>query len=633
MHKSFYKLDCEPFDLQPDPMFLWMGEKYKEALSVLRYGILDNKGFLLLTGEAGVGKTTLLRALTESLPADVLWAIIPNPGAPKMEMFNIIGKGFGMDKEYTSKVEFMLDFGTFLQERHEQGKKMLLIVDSAHLLGQENLEELRLLSNIEHADTKLIHIFFSAQPSFGAILTRPRNSAIRQRLSLTHSIEPLTAQETTEYIEHRFSVAGVENRILTEKAIRSVHHFSGGIPKKINVICQQVLIEGAKQGRRVIDQGAVQECMQKFARSTDPNRMDFAAGSMRGSAGEERSSRARTLLMTVVALALLAAIAVGGYFAWSQWRRAANSSARPAAVDVPAAPSRTQSPDVGKKATPPAPVIDSTADNNAPPQPRSSLNDQQVTDDSPASMINRIAARPVAPPAPKIGEAPDTASSQETAAPTVTISPVTGLATVHSADGAAAAQKTPQARLPDGQAAPSTKAAVTSSPEPDRGGTETVGEQRPLGDDGEQIIIDPRQDTAPEENPTPVAPPPQTSATAPQAVERALPQLKAALPLRANSLALTNSGDAALTNFVRKFKAAGRGRIEVRGYVSSSRDSGENTRLSMRRAEAVRAMLLGAGVDEAAIVVRGMGVQDPLGDNSTPEGRDKNRRVELEIIP
>ena len=632
MHKSFYKLDREPFDLQPDPMFLWMGEKYKEALAVLRYGIIDNKGFLLLTGESGVGKTTLLRALTESLPPDVVWALITNPDMPKMEMFNIIGKSFGMDKEYNSKVEFMLDFGTFAQERHAENKKMLLIVDSAHLLSQENIEELRLLSNIEQDDAKLIHIFFSAQPSFNATLTRPRNSAIRQRLSLTHTIEPLTAQETFEYIGHRLSVAGVENHILTEKASRSVHLFSSGIPKKINIICRQLLIEGAKQGRRVIDQGAVQKCMQRFAHSEDSKQMDFiAAGPMPGRGGKGKSFSQRLLAFGIGALALVLIIFAAGYFSWSQ----RNKESRSGSTTVTAASNVSGSAwaDKGDRSASeslPAPAVKPAS---PPSEPASS-----TPTDSPKDIINRIAARPVASP---VNNTPDTTGvgdslPQESATAIVTISPTTGLATMQPTAQATAGNETVQtAPVMPAATKPSTSE-ETASP---------TGKQ----DGVEEIIINPDQKEAPmPAAATHTVPPPAQKASqtalpvslAPVAAPpsgpfdaKTLPQLKAILPLRANSYSLTSEGNAALTNFVRKFKQAGQGKIEVRGYVSSNNESKKHTRLSIRRAEAVRAMLLHAGIDQASIVVRGMGVENPLASNDTPEGRDKNRRVELEIIP
>ena len=554
MYKSFYKLDREPFDLQPDPAFLWMGEKYKEAMSVLRYGILDNKGLVLLTGESGVGKTTLLLALTESLPPDILCTFLVNPDVPKMDMFNLIGKGFGMNKEYNSKVEFLLDFQTFLQERHDEGKKVLLIVDSAHLLSDENLEELRLLSNIEQGDSKLIRIIFSAQPSFNTTLNQPNNNAIRQRLSLNHTIEPLTAQEACEYIGHRFSVAGVEDRIFTKKAIHAMHEFSGGIPKKVNILCQQVLIEGAKEGVLLIDEGVVQECMQRFIRPDDSRHTDFAADSMPGHGGNGKSFNSRMLVYGLSAFALL--VIGAGYIAWLQ--RDHGNHTTTVATTLPPVKADTH-----KKAdTPKA--------------------------DTPADSIH-IIVHPTANGTPD-GNGKGKDAAKKSTAEKGDLLPA-------STTASAANQ----------QAAP-----ATSSPQA-------------ANDKAEGIIIDSQQQKTP-------APPPARDTDATTSA-KAVPQLKAILPLRANSRSLTDEGQTALTDFVEKFKEAGHGKIEVRGYVSSNNDVQENTQLSIRRAEAVQAMLIRAGVDRASIKVRGMGIQNPLADNDTPEGRNKNRRVELEMIP
>ena len=622
MHKSFYKLDCEPFNLQPDLKFLWMGEKYKEALAVLRYAILDNKGFLLLTGEAGIGKTILLRALTESLAPEILWAILPNPDAPKMEMFNIIAKGLGMTQKYNSKIEFMLDFSTFLQERHREGKKVLLLVDSAHLLNQENLEELRLLSNIEEANAKLIHIFFTAQPSFGDVLNLPRNSAIRQRLNLAHAIEPLTLQETTAYIQHRLRVAGVENPILTEKAIRSVHRFSGGIPKKINLICQQVLIEGAQRGQKTIDQGTVQECMQKFARSSpnNANRMDIPSGAMptRDSEGE-RFNLKRMFVPGIGVLALLAIVAYAGYSLWSQ----SNQNVQPTpqtstAGAVPPSTNATASPGVTQQTTPPAPAAETTQPQANPPAPT-------VAATPPANSAGGTAPTAVPPTTPTVNPAGNSGAQQEATAAMVSISPATGLATVRPAAGTTEQNQTAQ-----------TAPAIASAPTPSSAAT--AGDQQQAASNGDETIIDPHQkeapavqtQTTPEQN---EAPPQASVNTSSPASSNPLPQLKAALPLRANSLELTSEGNALLAGFVDKFKKAGHGKIEVRGYASSNTNSKENIQISLRRAEAVHAMLIRAGIKPALIVVRAMGVEDPLASNDTSAGREKNRRVEVEMVP
>ena len=160
MYTSFYNLDKKPFEQNPDPAFLWLGDKHKEAFSALLYGILDNKGFLLLTGEAGSGKTILVKALTQSLEKDIEWAVIDDPRLDRVDFYNAIARGFGIEKPFTSKVQFLIQFSHFLHKVADEQKKVLLLVDDCHLLSQEMLEELRLLSNIERADAKLINIFF-----------------------------------------------------------------------------------------------------------------------------------------------------------------------------------------------------------------------------------------------------------------------------------------------------------------------------------------------------------------------------------------------------------------------------------------------------------------------------------------
>jgi len=160
MYTSFYKLHSKPFQISSDPAFMWFGEKHKEALATLKYGILDNKGFLLLTGDVGTGKTSLINSLIQSLSEDIVCASVPDPSLEKMDFLNYIALAFGIDREFTSKGSFLIHFKQFLLEAHENNKKVLLIIDESQLLSQEMLEEIRLLSNIEKTDSKLINIFF-----------------------------------------------------------------------------------------------------------------------------------------------------------------------------------------------------------------------------------------------------------------------------------------------------------------------------------------------------------------------------------------------------------------------------------------------------------------------------------------
>jgi len=264
MYTSFYGLNKKPFQISSDPAFMWFGEKHKEALATLKYGILDNKGFLLLTGDVGTGKTTLINSLLESLDEDVICTSVPDPGLEKLDFFNYIASSFGIDQEFSTKGTFLVHFRQFLMEASDDNKKVLLIIDEAQLLTQELLEEIRLLSNIEKTDAKLINIFFVGQNEFNEILNREQNRAVSQRLTLNYNIDPLTPDETADYIAHRLSVAGAENSIFSHDATQEVFMYSGGFPRRINVICDHSLLSGYVQEKKVIDGTIVKDCAKEL---------------------------------------------------------------------------------------------------------------------------------------------------------------------------------------------------------------------------------------------------------------------------------------------------------------------------------------------------------------------------------
>lgn len=265
MYKSFYNLKKKPFQISSDPKFMWMGEKHKEALAVLKYGVMDNKGFLLLTGDVGTGKTTLINALIENLSDDIIFSSVPDPSLEKLDFLNFIGTAFGIEKEFSSKGAFLANFRNFLTKAYEDGKTVLLIIDESQLLTQEMLEEIRLLSNIERTDVKLINIFFIGQNEFNDILNLPQNRAVRQRLTLNYNIEPLTASETFQYIRHRMKVAGSLTPIFEASAITEIFNYSGGFPRRINVLCDHCLLSGFVKERKSINSEIVLECAKELS--------------------------------------------------------------------------------------------------------------------------------------------------------------------------------------------------------------------------------------------------------------------------------------------------------------------------------------------------------------------------------
>ncbi len=264
MYRSYYSLDKKPFQLTTDPKFLWLGEKHKEALATLKYGVIDQKGFLLVTGDVGTGKTTLINALLESIEEDTLVANITDPALNLIEFFNFVALSFNIPKKFDSKIDFIVYFSRFLKKVYSENRNVLLIIDEVHSLSKDVLEHIRLLSNIELPEEKLINIFFVGQNEIHQTLALPECRALRQRISLVYQIEPLSENETLAYIKHRLKVAGTEKNIFTQNAVQEIHHFSKGYPRLINTICDHALLTGYVRGFKKITPDFITECAQQF---------------------------------------------------------------------------------------------------------------------------------------------------------------------------------------------------------------------------------------------------------------------------------------------------------------------------------------------------------------------------------
>jgi general secretion pathway protein A len=248
-----------PFQLSPDPGFLWLGEKHKEALALLKYGVLSNLGFLLLTGDVGTGKTTLINALVNTLGSDTFLIRIADPLIEKMDFFRLIASSLGVDVKLDTKIDFLGFFQEFLIKANEDKKRVLLIIDEAQNLSLDSLEEIRLLSNIEKPNTKLINIFFIGQNGFNDTLRKPECRALTQRLSVVHNIMPLDEKETAEYVKHRLRIAGSNREIFTDGALRKIFAFAKGYPRLINIICDLALVTGYSNDLQTIGPAIIKE--------------------------------------------------------------------------------------------------------------------------------------------------------------------------------------------------------------------------------------------------------------------------------------------------------------------------------------------------------------------------------------
>jgi general secretion pathway protein A len=261
MYTPYYGFHEKPFALSPDPRFLYLSGSHREVLGHLVYGIEQGEGFMAITGEVGTGKTTLCRTLLRRLGSDTEVAFLFNPTLTPLELLKAINGEFGLSTFGESRPELTDVLNAFLVESRVEGRRVLLIIDEAQNLSTETLEQLRLLSNLETETSKMLQIVLLGQPELDQKLAAQNLRQLRQRISVWSHLGPMNADETSEYVRHRLHVAGQERPIFTDRALRSVHHLSGGVPRLINLICDRSLLAGyadqqAQIGRRIVMRAA-----------------------------------------------------------------------------------------------------------------------------------------------------------------------------------------------------------------------------------------------------------------------------------------------------------------------------------------------------------------------------------------
>ena len=267
MYEAFYGLSSKPFQLNPDPSFYFGSKQHSRAKAYLEYGVSRHEGFVVITGEIGAGKTMTLRSLIDSLHgSDVVIGHLVTTQLDAEDTLRMVGAAFGFKVKDVAKSELLVTLEAFLLSQTSQGKRCLLIVDEAQNLTQRAVEELRMLSNFQYVNQALLQTFLVGQPEFRAILQRPEMEQFRQRVAATCHIGPLDAGETRAYIEHRLKCAGASDKPSFEpKAFESIHNFSGGIPRRINAICDRLLLLGFLCDRTHLTDDDVAEVNREFA--------------------------------------------------------------------------------------------------------------------------------------------------------------------------------------------------------------------------------------------------------------------------------------------------------------------------------------------------------------------------------
>ena len=261
MYEQFFGLRERPFDLVPDPRFLVLTESHAEALGTLEYAIASRKGVTLLTGEAGLGKTTLLRAAIERQPARVHTVYVQNPALSRSEFIELLARRFGLSKDAaSSKTRLLEELEQLLQHARKLGETTLLVIDEGQSLPIELLEEVRLLANIETNSEKLLPLIIAGQPELADRLNDPSIRQFKQRVSLRCRLRPLTRDETTAYLAGRIAAAGgVGGHVLTRDAVDEIYRRSGGVPRTISVIADNVLLGGYAASQKPVRAAIVRE--------------------------------------------------------------------------------------------------------------------------------------------------------------------------------------------------------------------------------------------------------------------------------------------------------------------------------------------------------------------------------------
>jgi len=234
-----------PFDITPNPRFLFHSGKHREALNHLLYGIRERKGFVQLTGEVGAGKTTLCRALLEQLNGQFSTALILNPVLNANELIKAIATEFGLEVKNLDRLDTVSAIGDFLLKQVAEKRESVLIIDEAQNLTEELLEQVRLLSNIETDDRKLLQIILLGQPELRDRLNRPGLRQLRQRITVRYHLKPLTRLEVGQYIQHRLDFAGAKGTpYFSQPALWKIYFYSGGVPRLVNAVCDKALLAG-----------------------------------------------------------------------------------------------------------------------------------------------------------------------------------------------------------------------------------------------------------------------------------------------------------------------------------------------------------------------------------------------------
>lgn len=285
MYDDFYRFSAKPFQLTPDPRFFFGSKGHKRAMAYLDYGLSQGEGFIVITGEVGAGKTTLMRNLFVQLEGTGLVAAqLVSTQLDAEDTLRSVAASFGLEHEGVSKSALLANLENFLRAAAAQGKRALLLVDEAQNLTPRAVEELRMLSNFQQGERSLIQTFLLGQPEFRSILQSPDMQQLRQRVVASYHLGPMDAAETRGYILHRLGMVGWnEDPSFDEEVYAAVHRFSGGIPRRINTFVDRLLLFGFLEEKHHIGEAEVDEVLSDLR--SEVAQQEFAGAAAPGSGG------------------------------------------------------------------------------------------------------------------------------------------------------------------------------------------------------------------------------------------------------------------------------------------------------------------------------------------------------------
>jgi general secretion pathway protein A len=296
MYKPFFNLQRNPFEITPDPRFLFSTPKHNEALAMLYYGIERRKGFIVMTGEVGTGKTLIVRCLLELLSRQhIAYSYIFNSRLSPEDFLRYIAGDLGIAAKGKTKGELLLDLSSYLVTRYQKKLTTVLVVDEAHHLAADVLEEVRLLTNLETADQKLLQILLVGQPELEIKLDSHGLRQLKQRIALRSHLDPLTREETAGYIQRRLRIAGANSHassVFSNETISAIYRHSRGIPRLINTVCENALINAYARQVHTVTPSMVEEAAHDLRLGV----VSLPAGEPKCGNDEELRNAVRTLL-------------------------------------------------------------------------------------------------------------------------------------------------------------------------------------------------------------------------------------------------------------------------------------------------------------------------------------------------